>query len=63
MVADQVGGHVCFVCKKVGQRFWRCDICPRAGRTVIVCSARCRRVHERDDRHRSEKRKQRPPPG
>jgi hypothetical protein len=48
---------VCFVCKKPREPIWACDVCAGAGRAVSVCSPRCRRVHERDGRHRLEKRK------
>jgi hypothetical protein len=49
---------VCFVCRKSLEPSWVCTICEKAGLAVAVCSPRCRRVHERDGRHRKEKRRQ-----
>jgi hypothetical protein len=48
--------HYCFTCKKVKATPWTCKVCEHAGIEIEVCSLRCMRIHERDGRHRKERR-------
>ena len=48
----------CSVCRKAMVTWWTCEICERAGLEIVACCAVCTRKHERNGRHRKEKRLQ-----
>lgn len=45
---------LCSVCKKANDPHWVCVVCEAVGLRIHTCSIRCKRVHERDGRHRKE---------
>ena len=48
------GAQSCSVCRKPIASFWVCKVCEKAKLSIFACSDRCRRVHNRDGRHRKE---------